>query len=331
MPDLLHQNLTEAPPAETAPVFSNTPAVRKSPKQGTGGILAVILLVSMLSATLSGITLWMIWDQREPSPPAVTEPLPLREGVDFINYRDRQLPISKDVPRSTYEIGEFSKDGKNWVQYSDGDITAIQGVDVSEYQGEINWKAVADDGIEFAMIRVGYRGYGESGIIKEDACFRQNIEGALAEGLDVGVYFFSQATTAWEAIEEAQFVTDAIHDYAITYPVVFDWEFITGRTARTSGMHGQTITLMANSFCNEIEQAGYAPSIYFNMDMGYLFLELGALLDYPFWLASYRDTPNFVYHYDMWQYTDKGRVDGITEPVDLNLAFRDLSADIDES
>lgn len=327
MPDVYKEELQETTTVTTATPTSSNPPIQP-PQRRNGGLLAAILTVSILSAVLSGITLWTVWDKPESEPempPVVTEPNVLQEGIDFIRYRERQLPIFENVLRNTYDMQAFGIEDNNWKNYITSDLTAIHGVDVSEYQGVIDWQTVANSGIEFAMIRVGYRGYGESGIIKEDLYFHQNIQGALAAGLDVGVYFFSQATTSEEAIEEAQFVLNSIDGYDITYPVTFDWEFISGRTARTDGISGKTITLMANHFGDTITAAGYNPAIYFNMDMGYLHLELEDLTDYPFWLAAYRATPDFFYHYDLWQYTDIGKVDGIEGDVDLNLAFRDLS------
>ena len=196
---------------------------------------------------------------------------------------------------------------------------ASVGVDVSSHQQDIDWELVAANGVEFAMIRVGYRGYTE-GEIQPDDYFTQNIEGALAAGLDVGVYFFSQALDEKEAIDEANFVLESIKDYPLSYPVIFDWEDIQA-DARTDGMDSVQLTKNALAFCSAIEKAGYRAGVYFNQRFGYEEFDLESLQDYVFWLAEYNETPSFSYHFQLWQYCNDGRVDGIQTDVDLNLAF----------
>lgn len=171
------------------------------------------------------------------------------------------------------------------------------------------------------MIRVGYRGYSQ-GALQMDERFRENMDGALAAGLDVGVYFFSQATSVLEAEEEADFVLSAVRGYPIKYPVAFDWEFIDGAEARTDGMDGDTVTQCATAFCDLISVAGYTPMVYFNQELGYLFYQLDQLDASQFWLAEYDTKPDFFYDFEMWQYTHTGVVPGIQGNVDLNLAFR---------
>ena len=173
------------------------------------------------------------------------------------------------------------------------------------------------------MIRLGYRGYSQ-GVIMPDKNFEQNLRGALNAGLEVGVYFFSQAVSVWEAEEEAQYVLDAIQGYDVTYPVAFDWEFIAGDTARTDGMEPEAITRCAGAFCDMIREAGYHPVVYFNQDLGYLSYQLDRLTDYTFWLAEYNARPSFFYHFDLWQYTHTASVPGIEGNVDMNLAFREF-------
>ena len=262
-------------------------------------------------------------------PPPADKPLAspgvvLADPDTIITYKDRQLPVFTQVGINQYDNTCFSAaDGR--VTYTQNGRQALTGIDVSFYQEDIDWKQVKAAGIDFAIIRVGFRGYGPSGLISEDSCFRQNIVGALDAGLQVGVYFFSQAITVWEAQEEANFVLNAIKDYEVTFPVVFDWERITNATARTDGLPGGTLTLCANAFCDTVAQAGYTPVIYFNQDLGYLGYDLDRLKDYDFWLAEYRASPTFFYHFDLWQYSAKGQVPGIKGNVDLNLCFTDYS------
>lgn len=201
---------------------------------------------------------------------------------------------------------------------------AFTGVDVSEYQKEIDWAQVAEAGVRFAMIRVGYRGYAEGGIY-EDERARENIQGALDAGLDVGVYFFSQAVTVEEAQEEAQFVLDFIQAYDITYPVVYDWEWVT-EDARSDSVTSRELTDCTMAFCDAVAAAGYTPMFYFNLSMSQTMFRLRELQDYEFWLAQYSDAMTFRYDVQMWQYTCEGTVPGISTNVDLNLSFVDYAA-----
>ena len=161
------------------------------------------------------------------------------------------------------------------------------------------------------MIRAGYRGYTQGGL-NVDACFEANLQGAQEAGIELGVYFFSQALTPEEAQEEARFVLETLGDCSLDYPVVFDWEFITHDSeARTHEMDGETLTQCAAAFCQVIEEGGYTPAVYFNRDMGYLYYDLSQLDQYPFWLADYDSVPDFYYRFHLWQYSHTGTVAGI--------------------
>lgn len=206
-----------------------------------------------------------------------------------------------------------------FLRYESDTITSQVGIDVSAHQQEIDWQRVAESGVQFAILRVGYRGYTE-GAIQEDAYFEQNLEGAIDAGLDVGVYFFSQAIDEQEAREEARFVLDKISGYLLAFPVFFDWEKI-GSEARSDTMDLASLTIVTDTFCTEIRNAGYQAGLYFNQQLGYEELHLPSLQTYTFWLAEYNDTPSFAYHFDLWQYSASGTVDGIEGDVDLNLAF----------
>ncbi len=191
------------------------------------------------------------------------------------------------------------------------------GVDVSAWQEEITWPLVQAAGIEFAMIRLAWRG-NTSGSLQEDETARANLEGAAKAGLAVGGYVFSQAITVEEAIEEAEFVLDMVEGYDITMPIVFDWERSGNRTAR---LDARTLTDCALAFCQTIEDAGYRAMIYFNTHQAYYDLYLDELKDYGFWFAMYDTVMDFPYRVDMWQYSDLGSVPGISTNVDLNIYF----------
>ncbi len=234
-------------------------------------------------------------------------------------------PTPDPVPANTYLAEAFTvTDG--FLTYS-GDCPSLIGVDVSSHQGEIDWERVRDAGVEFAMLRAGYRGYTEGGLF-EDERYRQNIEGALAAGLQVGVYFFSQAVDRAEAVEEAGYLISLIKDYDVTFPVVFDWERQSAEGSRTREVDGSTVTDCAEAFCTAMEAAGYLPMVYFSPSKGYNELDLERLMRWPFWLAHYTDgmaPTSFRYHFSIWQYSNSGAVDGIEGGVDLDLCLADLS------
>ena len=212
--------------------------------------------------------------------------------------------------------------------YTGSDYQVLRGVDVSEHQHEIDWAQVAASGVDYAYVRLGYRGYTEGGLF-EDPYFRANVEGALANGLQVSVYFFSQAISVQEAIEEAEFVLERIKDYNITLPVVYDWEKINGETAaRTDNLDFSILNDCAVAFCDTMKNAGYAPAIYFNRHLGYYGYDLSRMTDYDFWFALPESPfPNFYYAVDMWQYSFTEQVPGIAEPTDMNLMFIPLETD----
>ena len=232
---------------------------------------------------------------------------------------DGNSPEKDALPVNEYESSGF-KNVEGIRTYEFDGVTGVAGIDVSSYQTHIDWNQVKASGIEFAMIRVGYRGY-TTGKLDLDNMFLSHIDGALDAGLDVGVYFFSQALTPEEAMEEAQYVLTWIEGYDISYPVVFDWEEVDA-VARTDEMNMPMLTSCAEAFCRTIEEAGYRAAVYFNQAYGYMQFNLVSLRDYEFWLAEYADAPSFVYDFKMWQYTNEGRVPGIEGNVDLNIYFK---------
>jgi len=280
-------------------------------RQAPGGS-RLPLILSILALIVSCAALFLVLrPEQEEEPPA-----PPEEPVTF-RFGDRVMTPLEGMPLNPYDREDFSLDGRGRVTCEG----AKAGIDVSAYQKEIDWSAVSADGIDFAILRLGYRGYTEGGLFLDKA-FERNIQGALDAGLEVGVYFFSQAVTPEEAEEEAGYVLSALEGYDITYPVAFDWEPISDSGARTAGLDGGVLTRCAAAFCQKIEEAGLRPAVYFNQSLGYLRYDLRELTDYDLWLAEYDDKPDFYYHFDLWQYTHTGRVAGIEGDVDLDLDLR---------
>lgn len=231
--------------------------------------------------------------------------------------------IMDSVPKHNLKAENFLVDEKKEITYSEnGAVLSHKGIDVSKYQGDIDWTKVRNSNVEYAILRIGYRSYG-TGIITDDANFKQNIKGASKAGLGVGVYFFSQATTTSEAIEEAQYVIDLIKSYNVKYPIVLDMEEITNDTFRQQGLTPNELTDICIAFCDKIKSAGYTPMIYANLKFFISKLNLDQLTAYEKWYAGYDTSLYFPYDISMWQYSDSGTVDGIPGKVDLNISFKE--------
>jgi len=198
------------------------------------------------------------------------------------------------------------------------------GIDVSYVQGDIDWKQVKASGINFAMIRVGFRGM-VSGKIVEDKYFDANMKGAIANNINVGVYFFSMAKNSTEALEEAKWVTNKIKNYDISYPVAIDIEVF--NKYRLKDISYATMTNNAIVFCNYIKKQGYTPIIYSYYNAFNNYFDTAKFSGYRIWLAQYNDTATYKGNYHMWQYTSKGIVPGIDTRVDLNVAYFSITND----
>ena len=222
----------------------------------------------------------------------------------------------------------YNSTGEKLIYYTENNkIVSKFGIDVSEHDGQIDWQTVKNAGVEFVFLRVGYRGY-SGGQIVSDKYYTKNLQGAQEAGIDIGLYFYSQAITPEEALEEAEVVLSAVGDAKITYPIVYDWEFVTTDTARTDDISAKTLTECSIAFCERIKQAGYLPMIYQNKNTSLLNLNLPELTDYDFWLAEYTDTPTYYYNYQIWQYSAAGTIPGISGEVDMNICFKDYTNSI---
>ena len=254
-------------------------------------------------------------DDASPAPLPATEKVPPDVSGDIAA---KNIQRRDGFPMLSWEEDGFSIDSRGRLRYTGAQT--LTGIDVSEHQYDIDWRKVAADGVDFAMIRVGYRGSTAGGLYTDDY-FEKNIRGALNAGLKVGVYFFSQAIDAREAAEEAAFVLGQIRPYEIAMPVVFDWEIVGGSDARTYTVDRRTLCEAVRAFCGPVKEAGYEPMIYFTRYLGYRKYILRELTDYGFWYAEYGESPRFAFDFDMWQYSETGRVSGIEGDVDLNIWF----------
>ena len=248
----------------------------------------------------------------------IRKPDPTTEPTSQTRPTEETEPTLPPPESNPYEPVDFETNEETGeITLTGGD--AVKGIDVSVWQGRIDWNRVKESGVEFVMIRVGGRGLSE-GLIYNDDNAQEYYEGATAAGLKVGAYFFSQSVTVEEAVEEAEFVLNAVKSWDVQMPLVYDWEYM-GEDVRTADTDARTLTDMAKAFCDTIEEAGYEPMIYFGRSQSMEMMNLEELTDYPFWLAMYSTIMDYPYKINMWQYTDQGTVPGIEGNVDLNLMF----------
>ncbi|MBO5336723.1 MAG: hypothetical protein J6A94_06280 [Lachnospiraceae bacterium] len=216
--------------------------------------------------------------------------------------------------------GEQVIQGAKYNFASDGSLVTdggTMGIDVSKWNGSIDWKAVKNSGVSYVIIRCGYRG-SSAGALIEDPKYKSNIKGAIDAGLKVGVYFFTQAVDEVEAVEEASMVLELIKGYKISYPIFLDVEASGGRA---DGIDKATRTAVCKAFCATIQDAGYTAGVYANKTWLTSKIDASALSNYKIWLAQYAVTPTYTGKYDLWQYTESGRISGISGSVDLNISY----------
>lgn len=232
----------------------------------------------------------------------------------------QKIKISPNIPRHNWDFSKL-EDGTTFKNYVEDDGTERRvGIDVSEHQGVINWDTVAGE-IDFAFIRLGYRGY-TNGNIVTDAYYSTNMQGALANGVPVGVYFYSQAITYEEGVEEANYVLNMLGDYALSYPIVLDREDPMQESARTNNLSKEQHTQAALGFLETIEAAGRLAMVYTNQMYYALYLDLERIYKYPIWFAQYANEPVWPYEFSIWQYSESGEVPGIYGPVDMNIEMK---------
>ncbi len=252
-----------------------------------------------------------------PEPMKVT----VKDTIEFAKLEDISYLIKtedeinaeeEDTAEHNVESDETEHTGK-WTHTED----AVLGIDVSKWNGEIDWNAVKESGVEFVIIRCGYRG-SKTGALVEDPYFRQNIKGATAAGLDVGIYFFTQAIDQKEAVEEASMALSMVEGYVLNYPIFIDTE---GSGGRGDSLDVATRTAVCEAFCETIEAAGYTSGVYASRSWFYNNVNDAELSDYVRWLAEYREEPLYTGRYEIWQYTSSGAIEGINGRVDMNLSY----------
>ncbi len=361
--------LEERPPETEKAPPAPPPAARQTPftrlvRARTGLTVALIVIIIVLIAGLAFLIVWKNeqtarrLDTLEANDAAIlTEALETKErsalttlekiysyisGLGKVEYADGEriylsdstygeiwVGLLSSLPKLRAADSDFSRSG-DLIFYTGQEYDTLQGIDVSSFQGEdIDWQAVRASGIDYVIIRAGYRGYGAAGKLMPDDNFVANVNGAYEAGLKVGAYFFSQAVSVEEAVEEAWYFIDLAAEVKdrITLEVYFDWEPIFGeKSARTNGLKASVLNQAAAAFCGVIRDEGYMPGIYFNLRLGVLKYDLADFADCAFWYAQYYDAPDIPYEMRLWQYTGSGSVPGVEGEVDRDLRFVPRSA-----
>lgn len=235
---------------------------------------------------------------------------------------DEWVLISPYLPKSNLDFTKMEEKAGLKRYMENGKKISYIGADISKQTGNVNFASLKAAGVDYVMIRLGGRGY-STGQITLDENFKQNIEGAIAEGLDIGVYFYSQAISQDEANEEANFVVQNLEPYRahIKYPVAFDMEFVANDESRIDGLSREDRTKIATSFLEGVKVAGYVPMVYGDKEWLIKEIDLAKLQDYDVWLAQETDMPDYPYRYAMWQYSTTGVLNGIKGDANLNICF----------
>lgn len=244
--------------------------------------------------------------------------------IENADGEEEWVLISPYLPKHEYDFTKLVCQSDFMKYYEDGKQVSYVGVDISKYQDYVDFVKVKKAGIDFVMLRVGARGYGTGQLIA-DEYFSENLKRATDAGLEVGVYFFSQAITKEEAVEEANMVLQSLGEYRISYPVAYDMERIENDTARTDSLSRTEKTEIAKAFLDTVAAAGYKTMLYGDKEWLIRQIDMSKLTAYDVWLSQQTDIPDYPYRFTMWQYNLEGSVDGIAGYADMNISFIDYA------
>lgn len=254
-----------------------------------------------------------------------TETTEATESTETTETTEVETPVEDEgLAANTVNMEqiEIAEDG-TYQYIKEGVVASHKGIDVSKYQGNVDWKKVAADGVEYAFIRVGCRGYGKSGTLIKDEKFHQNVKGALEQGIKVGAYFFTQAITKEEALAEAELVIKELANYEITYPVAIDVERVQNDKARQDALTAEERTEICKVFCEKIKEAGYIPMVYGDSETFAKLILPEELSAYDFWICETDGTMTFPYEFAVWQYSHKGKVSGIKNDTNISISLKE--------
>ncbi len=244
--------------------------------------------------------------------------------VQYADGKEEWILISPYLPKHEYDFTKLVCQSNLMKYYVDGKQVSFVGADISKFQDYVDFVKLKKAGVDFVMLRVGFRGYSSGQLVLDDY-FLDNIKRASDAGLKIGVYFFSQAISVEEAVEEANMVLEHIKDYEISYPVAFDMEGIENDTARIDQLSKSEKTAITKAFLETIQNAGYKPIIYGNKEWLIKQIDMSKLTAYDVWLSQQTDVPDYPYKFSMWQYSTDATIDGIAGYADLNISFIDYT------
>ena len=292
-------------------------------KKSHAGIVIAALIIAVIGVA-AGMVYYFL-SKQEPKDPNLSvagETITINDSV----LGTVEIQTVDGVVLNTYDADNLVlEDNGYYSYYENGKKVSEMGVDLSEYQTDIDFAAMKASGIDFVMLRIGGRYYSDEGGLYKDDAFRDYYQQAKDAGLKVGAYFFSQAASVEDAQEEARYTLELLDGLQLDYPVAFDWETIEDDNARTDGVTGEELTAIAEAFCDTIGQSGYKTIVYASTSLMLQSYDFETMKDYAFWLADYREFPasdKMYYNFTMWQYTTEGIVDGVNVPVDLNLCLK---------
>ena len=271
-------------------------------------------------------------ETKEQEAATVNRPQVIVSDKDKTNVTNVYIPSRKrifgQIPINSFKTENFYIDD-GFMAYHDDEGNKIShlGIDLSYHQENVNWDELKESGIEFVMLRCGYRGYSEGGLVKDEK-FDEYARACNERDIPLGVYFFTQAVSVEEAEREADFTLDLIRGYKISYPVAIDTEYVSDSQARTNveEIDEDLRSRMCIAFCERIREAGYYPMIYASENWIRRELDYGALQEYDFWAPQYLDENDFMYDFTIWQYTERGFIKGVDEQVDLDISMVDYAS-----
>ena len=244
------------------------------------------------------------------------------EHIAVINEKGKKkyYEILSSVKKNDYDFEANLTREEGRLSYKDGKREAVLGVDLSKYNGNVDFKKLKDAGIQFAMLRLGSRGYG-SGTITLDDKFVEYAQNAAVSGIMTGAYFYSSAINETEAVEEANYIVGAVSGFNVKYPIAIDIERVSGDSSRTEKLTNEERTKIVKTFCDTVRGYGYNPIIYSTRDMLISGLNLEELDEYDVWLADEKIPTDYPYRFSIWQYSQRGNIEGVDGDVDLDLCF----------
>lgn len=308
---------------------------KKAKKNGGNLVIAVVLMLTMFAFgfVVGMVVIYFVGEKKKEELPPVQPVVIETEKTPEIKIYvpDRKRVLGK-IPINSYNQDNFVMEDGFMAYYNEaGEKISHVGVDLSYHQESVDWDEFENSGIEFVILRCGYRGYSEGGLL-EDEKFREYAAECNARNIPLGVYFFTQAITVEEAVEEADFVLSIIEEYDISYPVVLDTENVSDDSARTNKaeISPELRTDMCVAFMERIKENGYYPMIYASENWIRRELLPEKIQEYDLWAAQYIDKNDYLYDFTIWQYTESGSVAGINEKVDIDVCMVDYASFIPE-